>query len=394
MLADIDMNKLDDPEHWQKIPILEKDVLRDMTTAQFYEDFCIVDRSNICEYWRSGGSTGKPLFYPKTYDDIRYNMVGFARTFDCAGTGPGNVAHVSFPLGIHPVGHMWARAARIRGIGATWAGAGAVLPSALQLELITSLQPTLWMGMSSYGLHLANLAEANGIDLAAGSVERVFCTAEPVSPAKRAKIERQWGAQLFDNYGMTECSMMGAESDKRDGLHVWTDLAFIEVVDEQTKKPVPPGEPGLLIVTPLFSNNGAPFLRWNSGDIVIYQDEGATGSDFAVFPVIHHARRTAGFFKVRGVNINHQEFEDFMFNNLAVSDFKAEAMATEDGNDLLKISVEIRRGSDQSVVADEISKATKVTFEVTPEIEFLPVGTLAQEFESSVKAPRFVDSRG
>ena len=128
-LDGIDPRKLDDPEIWRKIPILDKEQLRQLTTQAFYEDFCIARREDICEYWRSGGSTGRPLFYPKTFEDIRYNMVGFTRTFECSGTLPGNLAHVSFPLGIHPAGHMWARAARIMGIGTIWGGAGAALPS-------------------------------------------------------------------------------------------------------------------------------------------------------------------------------------------------------------------------------------------------------------------------
>ena len=111
-LDHINPAKLDDPEEWAKIPILDKDQLRKLTTEQFYEDFCTAPSGDICEYWRSGGSTGRPLFYPKTYEDIRFNMVGFTRTFECTGTAPGNVAHISFPLGIHPAGHMWARAAR------------------------------------------------------------------------------------------------------------------------------------------------------------------------------------------------------------------------------------------------------------------------------------------
>lgn len=391
-LSGIDINKLDDPEEWQKIPLLEKDELRKMTAEDFYTQFCHARGAEVCEFWRSGGSTGKPLFYPKTYEDIRYNMVGFTRTYECSGTVAGHTAHNSFPLGIHPAGHMWARAARIMGIGTVWAGAGNALPSAMQLELIQSLKPTMWMGMSSYGLHLANLAQAEGIDLASGTVNRILCTAEPVSASKRTKMEREWGAKMYDCFGMTECSMMGAESDKRDGFHIWTDLAHIEVLDEETHKPVAEGEPGLLVMTPLFSHNGAPFLRWNSGDIVTYHSEGATGSDYAVFPIIRHAHRTAGFFKVRGVNINHQEFEDFMFDLPSVNDFKAEAIETG-GNDVLKLSVEARRGIDEGALGGEIAGATKAKFEVTPEIEFLEVGTIAKEFETSVKAPRFVDKR-
>ena len=392
-LSHIDIKKLDDPEEWSKIPILDKDQLRAMSTEQFYSDFCTAKSEEICEYWRSGGSTGRSLFYPKTYEDIQYNMVGFARTFQCSRTKPGNVAHISFPLGIHPAGHMWARSARILGIGAIWAGAGASYPSLTQLELINDLKPTIWMGMSSYGLHLANLAHTKGINLPANTVERILCTAEPVSNAKRAKLERDWGAKVYDCFGMTECSMMGAESEERDGFHVWTDLAFIEILDETTFQPVKEGQPGLLIMTPLFSNNGAPFLRWNSGDIVTWKKCGKTKSKFQVFPVIQHAHRTAGFFKIKGVNINHQEFEDFMFEMEKINDFKAELVTGENGDDQFTVSVEVKSELVQKGFVTHLKEKTKNVFEVTPKIKILQSGTLANEFEHSVKAPRFSDKR-
>ena len=101
-------------------------------------------------------------------------MIGFARIYDCTRCRRGGRAHVSFPLGIHPVGQMLARAASTRGIAVNWAGSGTTTPSAMQLELIDRLRPTIWMGMSSYGLHLANLAEARGLDLAARSIETLF----------------------------------------------------------------------------------------------------------------------------------------------------------------------------------------------------------------------------
>ena len=392
-LSHINIKKLDDPEEWSKIPILDKDQLRALSTEQFYSDFCTAKSAEICEYWRSGGSTGRALFYPKTYEDIQYNMVGFARTFQCSSTQPGNVAHISFPLGIHPAGHMWARSARMLGIGAVWAGAGAAYPALTQLELINDLKPTVWMGMSSYGLHLANLAHTKGINLTANSVERILCTAEPVSNAKRAKLERDWGAKVYDCFGMTECSMMGAESEERDGFHLWTDLAFIEILDETTFKPAKEGQPGLLIMTPLFSNNGAPFLRWNSGDIVTWKTCGKTKSKFQVFPVIQHAHRTAGFFKIKGVNINHQEFEDFMFEIEKINDFKAELHTGIDSNDQFTVSVEVKGELVKEYFIKQLKEQTKNVFEVTPEIKILQPGTLANEFENSVKAPRFSDKR-
>lgn len=391
-LDHVKLDKLDDPAEWRKIPLLDKDMLRSLSAEQFYRDFCIAESQDIAEYWRSGGTTGKPLFYPRTFADIHYGMIGFRRTYECMGCRPGDRAHLSMPLGIHPAGHMWARAGELSGVGMIWAGSGAACPSPIQLELIQTLKPTVWMGMSGYGLHLANLAEQQGVDLANGTVERILCTAEPLSDAKRAKLARHWGAKVYDSFGMTEVTMMGAETERAEGFHIWTDLAFIEVLDAKTLEPVADGEEGTLVVTPLFTNNATPFLRWSTGDIVRYREHGEHDGPFSVFPLIKHAHRTAGFFKIRGININHAEFEDFMFADRDVGDFKAEAVAT-DGLDALRVSVEFRRGVDATAASGAISARTKSTFELMPEIVVLETGTLAREFESSVKAPRFADRR-
>ncbi len=393
-LSHINSDRLDDPDEWRKIPILFKEELRELSDAQFYSEFCRADETEICEYWRSGGVTGTPFFYPRTYQDIRYAMVGFTRTFEAAGVAAGNVAHLSFPLGIHPAGQMWARAAQLKGIGVSWVGAGTAAPSKMQLELIDMLKPTVWMGMSSYGVHLANLAAASGIDLANGSVERILCTAEPLSAAKRDKLARMWGAEVFDMLGMTEVSMVASEGTAHDGFHIWTDLVHLEVVDPDSHEPVAPGEPGAMVVTSLYTNNATPFLRWFTGDIIHYLDEPLDDAgSLSVFPRLRHAHRTAGFFKVRGVNIGHAEFEDFLFANAEVNDFKAEAATGADGNDVLRLSIEAPRKADAGAVAKRVAGEVKNTFEVTPEVTVLEIGTLAKEFETSVKAPRFVDRR-
>src|SRR6185436_15947553 len=144
-LPSVNLEKLDDPEVWRKIPILDKDTLRGLSDAQFYGEFCHAEHDGIAEYWRSGGVTGQPLFYPRSFRDIEVGLESFARTFDCAGAGRGERAHISFPL------------------------------------------------------HLANLAEARGVEL--NSIKKIMTSAEPVSQAKRDKIERSFGAKLTDNFG-------------------------------------------------------------------------------------------------------------------------------------------------------------------------------------------------
>jgi phenylacetate-CoA ligase len=394
-LHGIALDRLDHLDEWNKIPILDKDVLRDMSDAAFYREFCLPppDGDSISEYWRSGGTTGRPLFYPRSRRDLAVAMLSFSRVFHCAGVSAPQRVHCSFPLGIHPVGQIMARAAERCGMSVLMAGAGTTTPSLLQLELIGKLKPNVWVGMSSYALHLANLADQNGQDLARGSVENIICSAEPISKAKREKIELMWGARLRDSFGMTEAGMMGAEDGEVGGFRVWTDLFCIEVVDPDTRQPVPDGTVGALLVTPLFTNNITPFLRWMSGDLVICNSEAGGKGPFAVFPILQHAHRTTGFLKIKGVNVGHGDLEDLLFRQPSVNDFKCEAVTTGSG-DVLRVFIEFKRGSDAPSVIADLSKTIRRTFELRAEIVPLELGTLAKEFEASIKAPRIVDRRG
>jgi phenylacetate-CoA ligase len=386
---DLDLAKLDDPQEWRRIPILDKDTLRGLTDSQFYSEFCIADHDGVCEFWRSGGVTGQPLFYPRSFRDMEYALESFARTYDCAGARRGDRAHISFPMGIHPVGQVFARCAASRGITVNWAGSGASTPSALQVELIQRLKPTLWLGMSSYALHLANLAEAKGVELA---LERIMTSAEPVSKAKREKIERAFGAKLTDTFGMTEAGMMGAEDRPGEGFRIWTDLYSIEVLDPKSLEPVKEGEIGTLVVTALATNSVTPFLRWSSGDLVSCTEADDGAGPFSVFPRLKHAHRTAGFFKVRGINLGHQDLEDFLFRYAEIGDFRAEAL-NEGDNDFLRLAIELRRGVDATAFVESLQKSFRGKFELVPQVAVLETGTLAREFEANIKASRFVDRR-
>src|SRR5262245_19557250 len=98
---DLPLDRLDDADTWIKIPILDKDTLRALPDAQFYGEFCHTSHDGICEYWRSGGVTGQPLFYPRSYKDMEVGLEAFARTYDCAGANRGERPHGSIPVG-HP----------------------------------------------------------------------------------------------------------------------------------------------------------------------------------------------------------------------------------------------------------------------------------------------------
>jgi phenylacetate-CoA ligase len=387
-LPKLDLERLDDPEVWRKIPVLTKEDLRQIPPERFHDEFCIQPRTRVVEYWRSGGATGRPLFYPRSAEDMQHNMLIFERAWALIGATADDCAHISFPLGVHPVAHLYARAAINLGIGTVWCGAGTNTPSETQLELIDHLKPTVWIGMASYGLHLANLAEVKGFDLKDSAVKKIIVAAEPLSPVKREKLERAWGAEVFDHFGMTEGALVSGEAVGHHGLHAFADMYFLEVIDDRSGEPVPDGEVGSLVVTPLWSNSMTPFLRWSSGDLVSLSPQGAGEGPWSVYPVMRHARRTVGFFKVRGVNINHADLEDAMFRDPEVVDFRAE-LFNEGSNDVLHLHVEMK-----VQVKERVIEAIRKTFQVTPQVTLLERGTIAREFEANIKAPRFVDKRG
>jgi phenylacetate-CoA ligase len=393
-LDHIDPAKLDDPEEWSKIPIIDKDTLRQWSHDEFMGQVNIAPPEEISEYWRSGGTTGQPVFYPRTFEDVTYGLLSWGRSFPCIGIGAGDLCHISFPIGIHPAGQIWARSAHDFGVGMSWVGAGNAVPSAGQLQLIATLKPTVLIAMPSFALHLANLADVEGIDLTQSSVRTIVTSAETLSEAKREKLTRMWDAEVFDVFGMSEAGLMGAEGPAHDGIHIWTDLFYIEVVDPETGRQLPEGEVGTFCVTPLWTGHATPFLRWNSGDMVSYYDRGESPGRYAeLYPMIRHAQRTTGFFKIRGVNVNHSEFEDFMFRNPDVNDFQGVLVTDKSGMETLKLRLEVKRGVAGKTAAETVIREVKSIFEITPDIEVLAAGTLAKAFEASIKAPRFVDER-
>ncbi len=393
-LDHINADKLDDPDVWSQIPIVTKDILRQFDHQEFMENFNVAPLTDIAEYWRSGGATGKPVFYPRTFDDVNYGLESWARTYPAIKIVPGDLCHISFPLGIHPAGQIWARSAHREGIGMNWVGAGNAVPSEAQIDLILALKPTILISMSSFALHLVNVADTKGIDLTESSVRIVICSAETLSDAKREKLARRWGAEVYDVFGMSEAGLMGCEGEAHDGIHIWSDMYYCEVVDEETNEILPEGETGMFCVTPLYTNHATPFLRWNSGDIVRIIEHGESGGQLGeLFPMIQHAARTTGFYKIRGVNLNHAEFEDFIFRDQDINDFQAILETGDDDLENLRVKVEVKRGADSAAVSENLEREIKRVFEVSPNIDLQDLGALAKVFEASIKAPRFIDER-
>ncbi|HET8682484.1 MAG TPA: hypothetical protein VFM54_11510, partial [Micromonosporaceae bacterium] len=150
---------------WLRIEPTTKDELRQLSSDEFRDELVVAEPADIAMVWRSGGVTGRPLFYPKHRDDLPALIESFTRILDLAGIGHGSLVHNSFPfLGAHPIGHMFGHALRDRGCGNIFAGSGANTPSETQVRLLFELRPTAWLGIGSYLNILGHRAEAMGYD--------------------------------------------------------------------------------------------------------------------------------------------------------------------------------------------------------------------------------------
>ncbi len=371
-------------QRWWSIPPTRKDELRRL--VRFEEEFCTAPRERVVEFWRSGGVTGRPLFYPRTQADVDVSLVAFARSLAIAGVTRDDTFMCSLPIGTHPAGQLMIRAAEILGAAGIWAGAGTQTPSITQIELIHDLGVTVWCGMASFGLHLAHLAEAAGRPLTETGVRRLVTTAEPLSRSKRALLEALWGARVVDVFGMSEITLFGAECERRRGLHVWTDHVFCEVIDPASLAPVGPGEPGILCVTALKGADATPFLRWLSGDVV-HLEHGCDCAE-ADMPRLVHSGRTTDFFKVKGVNLNHGELEDALFAVPDIRDFRVIVTSS----DRLRVEIECADGCGPST-SRAVDALLSERFGLRASVELLARGTIARANEGHLKARRFIDQR-
>jgi phenylacetate-CoA ligase len=382
--AGIDSDQEVDWKRWLAIPPTTKEELRAAATPA--EQLWTVQRGDVAEFWRSGGVTGRPLFYPRTAADIADSLDAFARCLAFAGVSAKDTFLCSLPIGVHPAGQQAVRAAERIGTATIWAGAGNQTASLAQVELVHDLGVTVWCGMPSFGLHLAHLAEAAGRSFDRSAVRTLITTAEMLSSPKRALLERLWSARVVDVFGMSEITLMGVECGRRPGLHLWREVSFCEVLDAGTFHPVAPGETGVLCVTPLVGGRALPFLRWLSGDVVRLEDGCECAA--ASHPRLVHCGRTLGFFKVKGVNLNHGEVEDGLYQIPGLLDFRVSVTPEE----RLLVELECRDAlrADLRVAVEQLFLAR---FGISCDVAFVERGTIARRLEGQIKAQRFVDQR-
>jgi phenylacetate-CoA ligase len=225
-----------------------------------------VPREKVVRIHASSGTTGKPTVVGYTAKDIDTWATVMARSIRAAGGRVGDIIHVAYGYGLF-TGGLGAH------YGAEKLGATVVPMSGgmteRQVQLIADFRPDIIMVTPSYMLAIAEEMERQGFDPRLSSLKVGIFGAEPWTPAMRAAIEAKVDMDAIDIYGLSEIIGPGVAQEcieTKDGLTVWEDHFYPEIVDPETGRTLPDGEKGELVFTSL-TKEALPMIRYRTRDL-------------------------------------------------------------------------------------------------------------------------------
>jgi phenylacetate-CoA ligase len=225
-----------------------------------------VPREQLARLHASSGTTGKPVVVGYTAADIDMWADVVARSLRAAGVRPGMMVHVAYGYGLF-TGGLGAHYGAER-LGCT------VVPisggmTERQVQLINDFRPDAIMVTPSYMMALLDGFRKAGLDPRATSLRYGIFGAEPWTNAMRMEIERAFGMDATDIYGLSEVIGPGVAQEcieTKDGLHIWEDHFYPEIIDPITGDVLPPGEQGELVFTSL-TKEAFPIIRYRTRDL-------------------------------------------------------------------------------------------------------------------------------
>jgi phenylacetate-CoA ligase len=332
-----------------KLPFTSKDDMRDV----YPYGLLAVDQREIVEVHTSSGTTGKPVVDAYTYNDIELWSEVMARTLSMGGVTNRDVIQNAYGYGLFTGGlgvHYGGRK-----IGAN------IIPisggnTKRQLVIMVDFHTTILTCTPSYSLYLAEAAREDGIDVSQLSLKSGFFGAEPWSENMRKEIEEKLHLKAYDIYGLTEIIGPGvaAECEHQNGLHIFEDHFFPEVIDPVTGTQLPPGEKGELIITTL-TKEGTPIIRYRTRDIT-YLEPGACSCGRSLRRMHRLLGRTDDMLIIRGVNVFPSQIEQVLFEIEGVEPHYQLVIERQGQLDALEIQVEMN----ERLFSDEIKNLEKI----------------------------------
>jgi phenylacetate-CoA ligase len=349
-----------------------------------------VPMSDVRRVHASSGTTGRPTVVGYTENDISMWADMVARAIRAAGGRPGHKVHVAYGYGLF-TGGLGAH------YGAERAGC-TVIPvsggmTARQVQLIQDFEPEIIMVTPSYMLTLLDEFERQGVDPRSTSLRTGIFGAEPWTEEMRAEIEERLGIHAVDIYGLSEVIGPGVAQEcveTKDGLHIWEDHFYPEVVDPVTDVLQGEGEEGELCFTSL-TKEAMPVIRYRTRDLTRLLP-GTARPAFRRMEKV--TRRCDDMIILRGVNIFPSQVEEILLRTAGVAPHFQLRLETRARLDHMTVRAEARPGTsvpEREAAASAITRAVKDGIGLSVAVEIVDPGTL----ERSVgKIRRIVDERG
>jgi phenylacetate-CoA ligase len=326
-----DIDGIDDIE---TLPMTTKEAFRE----NYPDGLFTVDDDELLRIHASSGTTGKPKIVGYTEDDLDMWERVMARSLEAAGIEPGDTVQNAYGYGLFTGGLGFHDAVERLGATVVPTGSG---QTQRQVELIEDLESDALACTPSYALYVAETAEEMGHDPTDLSISTVVFGAEPCTEPMRQEIEERLGVTGVDVYGLSEIIGPGVSiecAEAQDGLHIWEDHFYPEVVDPDTGRPVEEGEEGELVVTTL-SKEAIPMLRYRTGDITtLNSDTCECGREMVRMDNING--RSDDLIIVRGVNVYPSEIESVVLEFDEVAPYYRIDLRREGSMDVLELTVE------------------------------------------------------
>lgn len=348
-----------------------------------------VPESQIARLHASSGTTGKPTVVGYTKRDLDTWSDVVARSIRAAGGRAGMKVHVAYGYGLF-TGGLGAHYGAER-LGCT------VIPisggmTERQVQLITDFKPEIIMVTPSYMLAILDEFRKQGLDPRKSSLRIGIFGAEPWTNAMREEIEEAFDLHAVDIYGLSEVIGPGVASEcveTKDGLHIWEDHFYPEIINPTTGEVLPDGEKGELVFTSL-TKEAMPVIRYRTRDLTRL----LPGTARALRRMEKITGRTDDMMIIRGVNIFPTQIEEKLVAIPSLSLHYQIILTREGRMDHMEIQVEARPESaspgERQAAADRLQQAIKETIGVTAHVNVVD----PESVERSVgKAKRVIDRR-
>lgn len=377
----------------QKLPFTTKEDLREsVELVPPYGDYIAVPIEQAVRLHTSSGTTGRPTHIVWTRHDLDRWADLYARNGYAMGIRASDIHQNAFNYSWF-VGGLGAHYGFER-IGCTVIPAG-VGDSRRQIETMINYRTTVLTSTVSFAFYLSETAREMGYDPAQLPLRILMVGGEPGGsvPQARRRLEEAWGARVYDGYGTSEFQPVGWECQYQRGLHIDEDFVFVEVCDPETGERVPPGEPGVLVLTHL-DRQACPLIRWWTGDIArVIDDPCPCGRTFRLIPDGIRGRAD-DMLIIKGVNLFPSAVEDvlrgldFLGNEYQIIVDEDVVDRNTGGLQAIKLRVEYDpQVVDAAAAADKAGRAIRERLLVKALVETVPLGTLPR---TETKAQRLI----